>query len=502
MPFAGTSDTSGALLIGSDCPALTARHLRDAARALASGNDAVLVPVEDGGYALIGLTRCDPRVFEGVSWGTSSVLEQTRERLASNRLALGRAGNAVGCRYGRRLRAAGSIRATGCWSSRAEAAPPAQFGDTGQLLIRNPPLPDGPKGAALAFGPGFAARGTRHTFVCCETCSHVNRLGTDIRGETQADFVAFSRYLGKNTPSFAARLPAQNRSSPPRHPLLQDNPCMSDLSSVSTLRGEFFASFRCRGTSTAAYTTSRNACFSTAVPGYVGHELMVPNVGDYYVARMDRQRKRARPKRQRSRAFVEHLPAPSGGDAPGARKRTKHRLPPPSLDLRAGREAPRRASFSAESVPRPRANRSSLPGTDCCSRASATSRQDLARLGVAAELDFSGFMFDRVVDRRIRVQLEDVHRGLSRGLSRRALPSGARQLRRRRRPPLGVRRLVQRADMRRAGAGSSKPGSETVQALARRSAAPRRRPVSPRTARSGSPISPTSWSSGIRTRWW
>ena len=79
--FAGTSDTSGALLIGSDCPALTAKHLRDAARALASGNDAVLVPVEDGGYALIGLTRCDPRVFEGVSWGTSSVLEQTRERL-------------------------------------------------------------------------------------------------------------------------------------------------------------------------------------------------------------------------------------------------------------------------------------------------------------------------------------------------------------------------------------------------------------------------------------
>jgi uncharacterized protein len=79
--FAGASHSSGALLIGSDCPALTARHLRDAARALARGYDAVLVPVEDGGYALIGLARTDERVFEGVSWGTSSVLKQTRERL-------------------------------------------------------------------------------------------------------------------------------------------------------------------------------------------------------------------------------------------------------------------------------------------------------------------------------------------------------------------------------------------------------------------------------------
>jgi rSAM/selenodomain-associated transferase 1 len=79
--FASASDASGMLLIGSDCPALTARHLSEAARALATGYDAVLGPVEDGGYALIGLRHPEPRLFEGIAWGTSSVLGQTRERL-------------------------------------------------------------------------------------------------------------------------------------------------------------------------------------------------------------------------------------------------------------------------------------------------------------------------------------------------------------------------------------------------------------------------------------
>ena len=71
----------GALLIGSDCPALMAAHLRRAARTLAESADAVLVPAEDGGYVLIGLARADSLVFEDVRWGTADVLDQTRERL-------------------------------------------------------------------------------------------------------------------------------------------------------------------------------------------------------------------------------------------------------------------------------------------------------------------------------------------------------------------------------------------------------------------------------------
>lgn len=69
------------LLLGSDCPALTARHLRQADRALRDEADAVFVPCEDGGYALIGLKRVDPQLFKGVAWGGESVMEETRARL-------------------------------------------------------------------------------------------------------------------------------------------------------------------------------------------------------------------------------------------------------------------------------------------------------------------------------------------------------------------------------------------------------------------------------------
>lgn len=71
------------LLIGSDCPALTARHLRQAERALRDGADAVLVPCEDGGYALMGLHRVDATLFKGIMWGGNTVIAETRARLAA-----------------------------------------------------------------------------------------------------------------------------------------------------------------------------------------------------------------------------------------------------------------------------------------------------------------------------------------------------------------------------------------------------------------------------------
>lgn len=68
------------LLLGSDCPSITAAHLVACARGLAD-NDAVFLPAEDGGYGLVGLNRSVPRLFEGIAWGTSEVMAQTRERL-------------------------------------------------------------------------------------------------------------------------------------------------------------------------------------------------------------------------------------------------------------------------------------------------------------------------------------------------------------------------------------------------------------------------------------
>jgi hypothetical protein len=70
------------VIIGSDCPALTASHLRLAAHALRA-QDVVLVPAEDGGYVLIALSRLVQGLFEGVAWGSDAVMAQTRTRLAA-----------------------------------------------------------------------------------------------------------------------------------------------------------------------------------------------------------------------------------------------------------------------------------------------------------------------------------------------------------------------------------------------------------------------------------
>lgn len=70
-----------AILIGTDCPALRPADLRRAARLLAGGCDAVVAPVEDGGYVLIGARRISPRLFAGIEWGSPGVYAATAARL-------------------------------------------------------------------------------------------------------------------------------------------------------------------------------------------------------------------------------------------------------------------------------------------------------------------------------------------------------------------------------------------------------------------------------------
>lgn len=76
-----------ALVIGTDCPALTPDNLRAAASALRAGSDAVLIPVEDGGYMLIGLRRAEPALFSDMNWGTATVMAETRRRLQQQSLS-------------------------------------------------------------------------------------------------------------------------------------------------------------------------------------------------------------------------------------------------------------------------------------------------------------------------------------------------------------------------------------------------------------------------------
>jgi hypothetical protein len=80
---AAQAGPGGVLVIGTDCPALTPQHLRLSASVLAAGDDAVLLPAEDGGYVLIGMRVPRPEVFEGIAWGSERVLAQTRARLGA-----------------------------------------------------------------------------------------------------------------------------------------------------------------------------------------------------------------------------------------------------------------------------------------------------------------------------------------------------------------------------------------------------------------------------------
>lgn len=82
MQRALTLHAGPVLLIGTDCPELDSSHLREAARQLAH-HDAVLQPVADGGYILIGLRAPCPAIFRHMAWSTSSVATDTLQRLTA-----------------------------------------------------------------------------------------------------------------------------------------------------------------------------------------------------------------------------------------------------------------------------------------------------------------------------------------------------------------------------------------------------------------------------------
>jgi len=65
-----------AVIVGTDCPGITAPLLRAAFDRLAD-HDLVLGPALDGGYWLVGLRRPAPRLFAQMPWGSDRVLEET-----------------------------------------------------------------------------------------------------------------------------------------------------------------------------------------------------------------------------------------------------------------------------------------------------------------------------------------------------------------------------------------------------------------------------------------
>ena len=68
-----------AMVIGSDCPGLTAQHLWAAHDTLAT-EQMVIGPASDGGYYLLGYNEDARFAFEDMAWSTPQVFEETLRR--------------------------------------------------------------------------------------------------------------------------------------------------------------------------------------------------------------------------------------------------------------------------------------------------------------------------------------------------------------------------------------------------------------------------------------
>lgn len=72
------------IVIGTDAPALDEGIINQVLDRLRAKEQVVLVPAVDGGYVLIAMSSAHACVFQGVSWGSNKVMQQTIKRLSDN----------------------------------------------------------------------------------------------------------------------------------------------------------------------------------------------------------------------------------------------------------------------------------------------------------------------------------------------------------------------------------------------------------------------------------
>jgi hypothetical protein len=70
------------VVIGTDAPALGSKIIDDVIRQL-NERDVVLVPAEDGGYVLLGVTTYHENILANVPWGSEQVLSRTVANIES-----------------------------------------------------------------------------------------------------------------------------------------------------------------------------------------------------------------------------------------------------------------------------------------------------------------------------------------------------------------------------------------------------------------------------------
>lgn len=86
---AGEAFEAGApavVLIGADCPSLSAADLEEARQYLDQGTDVVFGPSVDGGFYLLAMSSFQPQLFAGIRWSTAEVLSDSLE--AADRIGL------------------------------------------------------------------------------------------------------------------------------------------------------------------------------------------------------------------------------------------------------------------------------------------------------------------------------------------------------------------------------------------------------------------------------
>lgn len=97
---AALQDYQHCIIIGTDAPALDAVMVKqvleilhqdnnDSNKNAADTNNAVvMVPAEDGGYVLIAMQQAHTFLFENIPWGSSEVMQQSRDVLKENSVPL------------------------------------------------------------------------------------------------------------------------------------------------------------------------------------------------------------------------------------------------------------------------------------------------------------------------------------------------------------------------------------------------------------------------------
>ncbi len=75
------------VIIGSDCIELNADHIEVGFSQLEK-QDIVIGPAFDGGYYLLGMNQLYPFVFEGITWSSDQVFNQTIQKIRTQNLRM------------------------------------------------------------------------------------------------------------------------------------------------------------------------------------------------------------------------------------------------------------------------------------------------------------------------------------------------------------------------------------------------------------------------------